>query len=89
MATAKFENWNPASISAPLLSRSLPMHSFAVPAMQHLLTAGAPGADAIEPKTEWATEAFEEFRHTGKGVLFALAIEGAAALCAYVIWHLL
>lgn len=89
MTTAKFENWNPATISAPLLSRSLPMHSFAVPAMQRLLSDGRGGTHVIEPKAEWATEAFEEFRHTGKGVLFALAIEGAAALCAYVIWHLL
>ncbi len=89
MATAKLENWNPATLSASLLSHSLPMSSFATPAMQHLLSDGATMANALEPKAEWAAEAIDEFRHVGKGVCFALAIEGAAALCACVIWHIL
>ena len=88
MATAKLENWNLATISASLLSRTLPISSYAVSLMQPRLSAGGLSADAAEPKAEWASEAIEEFRHVGKGVGFALAIEGAAALCAYVLWQL-
>lgn len=86
MAIAKLENWNPANISAPSLSRSLPMNGYAAPALQHLLSDGSSRARATEPKAEWAAQAFEEFRHTGKGVVYALVIEGAAALCACAAW---
>jgi hypothetical protein len=78
VATTNFENWNLATSSASLFVASLPSTQ-----------PGMTEAISTAPNPEWAEEAVENLRHVGRGVVWALTIEGAAALCAYVLWQLL
>jgi hypothetical protein len=77
VATTKFENWNLATASASMLAASLPSTH-----------PGLTEAVSIAPKPEWAEEAVEDLRHVGRGVGWALAIEGAAAPCGCAVWLL-
>jgi hypothetical protein len=67
-----------------LPSQPLQMSSVAAPFTQgHALEAGAMG-----PEAECPAQAVVDLRRLGKGVCWALGIEGAAALCLYLIWDL-
>jgi hypothetical protein len=60
------------------------MSSYAT-ALPHssVLSAGGPNAEA-----EWPPEGIVNVHDLGKGVGWALAIEGAAALAICLVWHL-
>lgn len=60
------------------------MGSYAAPLME---PRGLDAA-AMSPEAEWPPEAIVDLRALGRGVCWALAIEGAAALCFYGAWHL-
>jgi hypothetical protein len=45
-------------------------------------------AGAISADAEWPAEAIVNLSNLARGVRWALAIEGAAALGIYAIWHL-
>jgi hypothetical protein len=45
-------------------------------------------AGTISADTEWPAEAIVNLRDLARGVRWALAIEGAAALGIYAVWHL-
>ena len=67
-----------------LPSQPLQMSSFAAPMTQaDVLKAGT-----MSPEAEWPTQEVVDIRRLAKGVRWALGIEGAAALCLYLIWHL-
>lgn len=83
MSTSQLHNWNLATVSPSLVAPSLKMSSYAAPLTQPRV----PDATAIGPRAEWAAEAIENLRHVAKGVGYALAIEGVAALCLYAAWH--
>ena len=82
MPSRRFDD---ASLNAPspsLLSAPLRMSSYAPPFTQgHILEAGT-----ISPKAEWPEQKAVDFRSLGRGVRWALTIEGAVALCIYAIW---
>jgi hypothetical protein len=80
--TRSFDNSNPGTFPAPPLSRSLQMGSYAAPMLRRRV---------IQERgvyREMPAEAVADIRVLGKGVGWALAIEGAAALCVCLVWHL-
>jgi hypothetical protein len=82
MLAGTFENSNLASVEVPLLSRPLEMSSLSIP---HQLLAKRVNMGSI-PRTEWPDDAVVE-GGAYKGACWAFAIEGAAAICIYGIWH--
>jgi len=82
--TQQFDGIHPATAMPSLLSQPLQMSSYAAPLIQApRMKAGAMCAEA-----EWPAEAFVNLRNLGRGVSWALGIEGAAALTIYAVWHL-
>jgi len=82
--TQRFDNIPLAAASTSLLSPRVQMSSYAAPLTRtHVMRAGAISADA-----EWPAEAIVNLSDLGRGVRWALAIEGAAALGIYAVWHL-
>jgi hypothetical protein len=61
------------------------MNSFVFPLPQE----GPLGDGYIGPTAEWPADAVVDYRALGKGVSWALGMEGAAALFIYFTWHLL
>lgn len=84
MPSRRFDNTNLTIISPSLLSPPLEMSSYAAPLTQ----ADVLGAGTMSPEVEWPVQTVVDPRSLGKGVSWALGIEGAAALCLYGIWHL-
>ncbi len=84
MPTQRFDDIHPATALPSLLSPQLHMSSYAAPLMQ---TQGMK-AGAIRVEAEWPAEAIVNLRDLGRGVGWALGIEGAAALSFYAVWHL-
>jgi hypothetical protein len=84
MPSRRFDDASLNDISPSLLSAPLQMSSEAAPFTHgHTLEAGT-----ISPKVEWPEQKVVDFRSLGRGLRWALIIEGAAALCIYAIWHL-
>ncbi len=84
MPTQRFDDNNPATALPSLLSPPLQMSSYAAQLMQTQgMKAGATSAEA-----EWPAEAIVNLRDLGRGVGWALGIEGAAALTIYAVWYL-
>jgi hypothetical protein len=83
MPTRPFDSSNPVSVLVPRLSRSLEMSSLSVPMPQR--------AERIDwgtsPSMEWPAGAVVDGRALGRGVCWALAIEGAGAICIYCLWQ--
>ncbi|MGO8757024.1 MAG: hypothetical protein ACLQG3_02765 [Terracidiphilus sp.] len=46
------------------------------------------GSVSPESEPEWPPDAVVDLRLLGRGVRWALAIEGVAALSVYVVWYL-
>jgi hypothetical protein len=84
MATQPFDNVHLLTASPSLLAPQLQMSSYApTVAGADALESGAVRADA-----EWPAEAIVNLHRLGKGVCWALGIEGATALSIYGIWYL-
>jgi hypothetical protein len=84
MATQPFDNAHLLTVSPSQLAPQLQMSSYATTvAGAHVLRNCAVRADA-----ESAAEAIVNLHRLGKGVGWALAIEGVAALSIYGIWYL-
>ena len=84
MATQPFDNAHLLTASPSLLAPQLQLSSYApTVAGTEVLRSGAVPADA-----EWPGEAIVNLHRLGKGVCWALGIEGAAALSLYGIWLL-
>ena len=84
MPHGRFDNASLTAISPSLPSAPLQMSSYAAPFTHgHALEAGI-----MSPKAKWPEQNVVDFRSLGKGVSWALTIEGAAALCLYAVWHL-
>ncbi len=84
MPSGRFDNASLSAISPSLLSQPLQMSSLAA-----LMTRGdVLNAGTMSPDAEWQTQEVVDIRRLAKGVRWALGIEGAAALCLYLIWHL-
>jgi hypothetical protein len=77
----RFDNASLTTMLPSLPSEPLQMSSFAAPMTQ----GRALETDTIVPE---AAQAIGDLHRVGKGVCWALGIEGAAALCLYAIWHL-
>ncbi|MGA2206550.1 MAG: hypothetical protein ABSG10_07440 [Terracidiphilus sp.] len=84
MATQRFDGVRLAAVSPSLLAPPLHMSSYAAPPMQ---TQGVK-AGAIRTEAEWPAEAIVNLRDLGRGVGWALGIEGAAAFIIYAVWYL-
>ena len=83
MISGRFDNASLSAISPSLLSRPLQMSSLAAP-----MTRGDfLNAETMSPEAEWQAREVVDIRRLAKGVRWALGIEGAAALCLYLIWH--
>jgi hypothetical protein len=82
--TQPFDNSNLAAISTPRLSSSLQMSSYAAPLRLDVFE-----RRSMCPQGEWSAEAVVDLRKLGRGVGWALAIEGTAAFFVCVAWHLL
>jgi hypothetical protein len=84
MATQPFDNAHLLTVSPSQLAPQLRMSSYAATlAGAKVLRSGAARADA-----EWPAGAIVDLHRLGKGVGWALGIEGAAALSIYGIWYL-
>ena len=84
MPLGRFDNASLTTMSPSLPSQPLQMSSFAAP-----MTRGDVfNAGTMSPEAEWPTQDVVDFRSLAKGVRWALGIEGAAALCFYLIWQL-
>jgi hypothetical protein len=84
VTSGRFDNASLSAISPSLLSQPLQMSSLAAPmARGDVFNAGT-----MSPEAEWPTQDVADFRSLAKGVRWALGIEGGAALCVYLIWHL-
>ena len=93
MPTQRLNDARLVAASTPLLSSllqtsplspQLQMSSYAAP----LIRAQVVKPRTISAETEWPDEAFVNLRDLRRGVGWALAIESAAALSCYIIWHL-
>ena len=79
MPTRSFDNSKMATYSSAPLARTIEMSSYAVP-----LTRGrAIDERAVSAEIGWPPEAVVDLGALGKGVCWALAIEGSAAMCIY------
>lgn len=87
MPSQRFDDGHLFAPSSSLLSPRLQMSSYAAPILRSEgMTAGTMNAEA-----EWPAEAFVNLYNLAKGVGWALAIEGIAALsiCSiFYLWHL-
>ena len=84
MPSGRFDNASLTTMLPSLPFQPLQMRSFAAPMTQaDVLEAGT-----MSPEAEWPTQAVADARSLARGVRWALTIEGAAALCLYLIWHL-
>ena len=83
MQSQAFDNANLSAPSSSLLSPTIEMSSFAAPLAAHVVESSATDAEA-----EFPPEAIVNWGDLGKGVRWALAIEGAAALVVYGTWQL-
>ena len=82
MSSRRFDNASLNVMSSSVLPAAI---SYAATFPQgHTLEAGT-----ISPEMEWPEQTVVDIRSLGRGVRWALTIEGAAALCLYAIWHLL
>lgn len=79
-----FDNPNAGRIAISPLPSSYQMSSTALPMLRPRVFSSR----EMSPEAEWPTEAVVEFRVLGRGVAWALAIEGTAAIAGYVLWHL-
>ncbi len=84
MPSGRFDNASLSAISPSLLSQPLQMSSFAAP----MRRADVLNAGTMSPEAEWPTQDVVDIRRLAKGVRWALGIEGTAAICVYLIWHL-
>ncbi|MFZ0306122.1 MAG: hypothetical protein WAL75_25785 [Terracidiphilus sp.] len=83
MTTGTLHHSNLATVVVPRLSRSLEMSSLSVQFMHR-----AGNVDWARTRSmDWPPDAVIEGR-AFKGVCWALAIEGAAAICIYGLWQL-
>ena len=73
-----------SAASTPQLAPLAPMSSYSFPVLR---TEGM-SVDATKAQAEWPAEAVVNHHDLGKGVRWALAIEGAAAMCIYAICYL-
>jgi hypothetical protein len=83
MPAGIFENSNLASVVVPRLSRPLDMSSLSVPFQLRAEREDMGGSPGMEWPADPAVEG-----SAWKGVCWALAIEGAAAICMYGLWRL-
>lgn len=84
MPTGPFDSSNFAAIAAPPIPTSLQMSSLAV----RIARPGTFGEVSASREVEWPVDAIVDRGALGKGVRWALGIEGVAALLIYALWHL-
>lgn len=84
MPTRPFDNSNSTSLAVPRFPRLLEMSSQPVPLLQRSERVDRGASSTID----WPDNPDVEGRALGKGVCWALAIEGAAAIGIYGLWHL-
>jgi hypothetical protein len=85
VATAPLVDWKLPTASPSVPTTALPMSSRSLPSYD---APSEPVAVPDEPKDEWAAEAIVNLRHVVVGIVFALVIEGAVALCIFATWNL-
>jgi len=85
MPTKVFDNPTRAGMAIPQLLATLQMSSCATP----LLRPREFEDRGIRPEADFPTDAVVDVGALGRGVRWALSIEGAAVLGFYVLWHLL
>jgi len=73
-----------SAASTPQCASPAPMSSYSFP----VLRAEGMSVDAMKAEAEWPAEAVVNHHDLGKGVRWALAIEGIAAMCIYAICYL-
>ncbi len=84
MQTQGFDNTRLKADSPSLLSPTMQMSSYAAP----LMAAHVIESSASDAETEFPPEAIVNWGDLGKGVRWALAIEGVTALAIYGAWQL-
>jgi len=85
MPTQRFNGVHPATVTYSALAPALPVGRYAVP----IMTSPATKGEAMSAEADWPAEAFVDLHALGKGVVWALLIEGVAAFCFYAVWQLL
>lgn len=84
MPSQRFDTIPLAAASPSMFSLPLQMSSYAAPLTRtQVMRAGTISTDA-----EWPAAAIVNLSDLARGVRWALAIEGAAALGIYAVWHL-
>lgn len=83
MPTRPFDNSNFVTLPMRPLSPTYQMSSYAVP----LTRPGVLDGGMLERNAEWPSEVMVDVRALGKGVAWALGIEGVGALCIFLVWH--
>jgi len=84
MPAQRFEDARLTAASPSPLAPRLRMNRYAASPMRiQDLRSGT-----VWPENEWPPEAIVDLRLLARGVRWALAIEAAAALCAYAAWSL-
>ena len=84
MLTRPFDSSNYSTNAASRLSPSLQMSSLAVP----ISRPDGFGAGSASRVVEWPAEVIVDRNALGRGVCWALGIEGTAALFIFMLWHL-
>lgn len=84
MPTRPFDNSQFPTGPIRPFGRSLEMSSYTIP----LARPGALHSRILDREAEWPDETVVDIRLLGRGVCWALAIEGAAAFCIFLAWHL-
>ena len=84
MPSRPFDNPNIGTTAVSPLAPSYQMSSSALPMLRPRVFSGR----GMSPEAEWPAEAVVDIRVLGRGVAWALAIEGTAAFTMYIAWHL-
>lgn len=83
MPMRPFDKSNLVTIATAPLSQALQMSSYAAPLMRPRLSEN----ETLSSGIGWPPESVVDLGALSKGVSWALAIEGAAAICFYTLWH--
>jgi hypothetical protein len=84
MAIERLESAHLLTVSPSPITPQMQMASYAA----RLANAQAGASGGIRAQAEWQPEGAANLRLLGKGVGWALGIEGATALCLYAMWLL-
>lgn len=85
MPTQRLDGAHLATVTYSAMAPALSVGRHTVP----LMPTQAMKAGGLGPEAEWPAEALVDLHALGKGVIWALLLEGMAAFSFYAVWQLL